>query len=517
MTLLATILIASVGLLFIPGLIGSNTANQQVKPFGRFALFAAMFNVMGVTVAAVLQLGQGLQITRLDWLGLWQPALYHDRFSSVILLLIAFLGLVVMRYAMRYLDGDLQQGRFIRWLCLTLASVQLFVISGNLLLTTLAWMACSYGLHHLLMHYPDRPGASQGAWHKFIVSRIGDVFLVTGLVLTWTAFGTWDYGSIFQQAQSATSANAPAPILTLAIGLCYVIGAMTKSAQLPFHGWLPKTLQTPTPVSALMHAGIINAGGFLVIRLSPMLQTTPIALNLLAIVGVATAIMACLIMMTQSSIKHVLAYSTIAQMGFMMLECGLGAFNLAMVHLVAHSVYKAYAFLNCGSVVDEATQSCYIQPPVKHWQTTLCTQLAAVLLAIMVSLVSWISLAASGHLNIAECVLCLILTLAIIQILHEAMATGSFKILGKAALASVFLATAYALVTLGSLTLIPDVQLIHAGSWAWSNLLVAALVAMAFVALTGFDLWRKTHPDKPLAQKLYVHASNGFYLDMSRK
>ena len=97
MTLLATILIASVGLLFIPGLIGSNTANQQVKPFGRFALFAAMFNVMGVTVAAVLQLGQGLQITRLDWLGLWQPALYHDRFSSVILLLIAFLGLVVMR------------------------------------------------------------------------------------------------------------------------------------------------------------------------------------------------------------------------------------------------------------------------------------------------------------------------------------------------------------------------------------------------------------------------------------
>jgi len=133
-----------------------------------------------------------------------------------------------------------------------------------------------------------------------------------------------------------------------AICLLLVGVAMLKSAQFPFHSWLPDTMETQTPLSALMHAGIINAGGFLIVRLSPVVSLSPVALNTLAIVGAFTAIFASLVMMTQASIKRMLALSTIAQMGFMMLQCGLGAFSIAVLHIVAHSLYKAHAFFIVG-------------------------------------------------------------------------------------------------------------------------------------------------------------------------
>jgi len=145
---------------------------------------------------------------------------------------------------------------------------------------------------------------------------------------------------------SGANSSCVAPLAFL-----LVIAASLESAQFPFHSWLPDTMETPTPVSALMHAGIINAGGFLVVRLSPILINAPAALNTLAIVGAFTALFASVVMLTQTSVKRSLAYSTIAQMGFMMLQCGLGAFALATLHLVAHSLYKAHAFLSSGSVV----------------------------------------------------------------------------------------------------------------------------------------------------------------------
>jgi NAD(P)H-quinone oxidoreductase subunit 5 len=129
---------------------------------------------------------------------------------------------------------------------------------------------------------------------------------------------------------------------------------MLKSAQFPFHSWLPDTMETPTPVSALMHAGIINAGGFLIIRLNPLVTLSAAAMSTLALFGAFTALFASLVMLTHASVKRSLAFSTVAQMGFMMLECGLGAFGLAVLHLVAHSLYKAHAFLSSGSIAGMA-------------------------------------------------------------------------------------------------------------------------------------------------------------------
>ena len=167
--------------------------------------------------------------------------------------------------------------------------------------------------------------------------------------------GSFDYRDMFAAADAIH--NLPTAAWHELIGILFVLGAMTKSAQFPFHSWLPDTMETPTPVSALMHAGVINAGGFLVIRLSPLVSLSPIALDLLALIGALTAMLGAVVMLTQTSIKRSLAYSTIAQMGFMMLQCGLGAFSAALLHIVAHSAYKAHAFLSSGSVLDSAART----------------------------------------------------------------------------------------------------------------------------------------------------------------
>ncbi len=274
-----------------------------------------------------------------------------DALSVTLLTLVAFLGLVVTRYAVNYLDGNPRQAHFTRALMATLASVLLLAVAGNLLQFVVCWTATSLCLHRLLTFPEGSRTAALAARKKFLISRLGDACLLAALGLVWRGFGTWDFATLFAAAENPEPAQSA--VLPWVAWLV-VAAALMKSAQLPFHSWLPDTLDTPTPVSALMHAGLINAGGFLIVRLSPLLVQAPGALNALAAVGGATALFGSLVMMTQPSIKRSLAWSTISQMGFMMLQCGLGAFALAMLHLVAHSLYKAHAFLASGGVVAKA-------------------------------------------------------------------------------------------------------------------------------------------------------------------
>ncbi len=275
---------------------------------------------------------------------------FRDRLTDVLLLLSTVLFAVICRYSRRYLDGDPGQGRFYGWLCATGSCVFALILAQNLLLFALAWLATSLSLHQLLQFYPDRPGALLAARKKFLISRLGDCALAGALILTYRVFGTWDFATLFAAAgKLRAGGEIPAGVSLAACLLAFA--AMLKSAQFPFHSWLPDTMETPTPVSALMHAGIINAGGILVIRLSPIVSLSPLALAALAAVGAFTALFGSVVALTQASVKRCLAFSTVAQMGFMMLECGLGAFHLALLHLVAHSLYKAYSFLSSGSVV----------------------------------------------------------------------------------------------------------------------------------------------------------------------
>ncbi len=275
---------------------------------------------------------------------------FLDRLTAVLLILSTFLFAVICRYSRRYLDGDPGQARFYFWICTTGSCVLVLIVAQNLLLFAFAWLGTSLSLHRLLQFYPERPGALLAARKKFLISRLGDCALAGALVVTYKVFGTWDFPQLFAAAREMrTGWQVPSSVGLVACLLAFA--AMLKSAQFPFHSWLPDTMETPTPVSALMHAGIINAGGILVIRLSPIISMSPTAMTALAAVGAFTALFGSVVALTQASVKRCLAFSTVAQMGFMMLECGLGAFHLALLHLAAHSLYKAYAFLSSGGAV----------------------------------------------------------------------------------------------------------------------------------------------------------------------
>ena len=276
--------------------------------------------------------------------------LQMDALGAVMLATIALIGSVVAKFALRYLDRDPAQRRFSIWLSYTLAGILTMPLASNLVFFFLAWVMSSHGLHQLLTLYPERPAAHRAARKKFLVSRLGDLFLAGAFGLIFIQWGSLDFATIFASAAADAAAGHETAISW--ISLLIVLGAITKSAQFPLHTWLPDTMEAPTPVSALMHAGIINAGGFLMIRMSPLFALAPQALTLLAVIGAFSAMSGSLIMLTQNDVKRKLAFSTISQMGFMMLQCGLGAFSAALLHLVGHSFYKAHAFLSAGSWVD---------------------------------------------------------------------------------------------------------------------------------------------------------------------
>lgn len=342
------LLMLPIALLFLAAITPSSWANQSVKSFRWLITRLAGMQLLATIIALIGVVSSG----SCQWTVPWQTGqlyvLYADNISMLMLAMVSLVGTVTCVYSVRYLDGEPNQGRYFRWMALTLAAVTFMVITGNLLLFVLAWAGASVGLHRLLLHYPTRSAAQRAAWTKFGVSRVGDCLLLIGLGLTWNHFGTWELPVLFAAIQDAQQ-NGTSLAGISAIAWCFMLGAAVKSAQFPFHGWLPETLETPTPVSALMHAGIVNAGGYLIIRLSPILTQAPAALFTLAFIGAFTAGFAGVVMLTQTSVKRSLAYSTIAQMGFMMLQCGLGAFSAAMLHILAHSLYKAHAFLNSGS------------------------------------------------------------------------------------------------------------------------------------------------------------------------
>ena len=270
-----------------------------------------------------------------------------DAIAATMLLVVAFVGWIVVRYAGTYLDGEARQGPFTGWLCLTLAAALLLVQSGNLVVLLLASAVAGVGLHRLLLFYPERSGAQRAARKNAVFSRAGDAALATAAVLLALSVGTVDIGAILAAARAGQAPEA----MAWAAGLL-ALAALLKSAQFPTHGWLTEVMETPTPVSALLHAGLINAGGFLLIRFADVMLTAPGVLAALVMVGGFTALFAGLVMLTQPAIKTALAWSTIAQMGFMILQCGLALFPLALLHIAAHSLYKAHAFLASGSAVE---------------------------------------------------------------------------------------------------------------------------------------------------------------------
>lgn len=263
--------------------------------------------------------------------------------------LVQFFGTVIGAFSARYLQGEPRQSRYVAALAAVLAGVQLLLLSDHWIPLIAAWAAVGAAMQRLLCFYPERPFALLAAHKKRLADRLADGLLVVSAALAWRETGSGSLADLWahvEQIGMSTGLQWSAIALVLAVAL--------RTALLPAHGWLIQVMEAPTPVSALLHAGVVNLGGFILIRFSPLLEAAPAARALLVAGGLATSALAALVMLTRVSIKVRLAWSTVAQMGFMVLECGLGLYTMAMLHLIGHSLYKAHAFLTSSSVVRES-------------------------------------------------------------------------------------------------------------------------------------------------------------------
>ena len=334
-------------------------AGDRKYGFGVFAhvvAFAAAVVALGDVVSTGV--AQNLVICGTPWDFLPTIELSIDRLSAVMMVVITSIGLVLYRYSIRYLQSETGQPRYLTLLAFTISTLLVMVSSRDLILLFLTWQLLSWLLCLLAHNHAHLPTA-RSSFRTFIMLRAGDIAFLAGIVLAFQFYGTVEFTPLFEQA----AANAVTTQLfglemsgATAVTLLIFIGAMSKSAQFPLHMWLPDSLYAPTPIHGLLHAGIINAGGFLMTRLAPLYVLSPTTLHIAFFVGLLTAVLGTSMMLVQNDIKKTLGYSTIGQMGYMIMECGLGAFSLAIFHLIAHGLFKATIFLNCGNVIHETRQ-----------------------------------------------------------------------------------------------------------------------------------------------------------------
>ncbi len=288
-------------------------------------------------VSAVLEHGDGRAV----------GGLYADRVGVVLLLLVCAVSTVTQAFAGRYLQGDLRATHFFAATGLLTAATVAMVTAATLIGLAAAWTLAGVGLCLLLGLYRGLPAAAEGVRRTVRAFAIGDGALWLAVAIATATWGDLDLRRLAAQAPSLTSDSA-----ALALVACLlVVAALARSAQLPLQGWLPATLAAPTPVSALLHAGVVNAGGVLLVRLSPLFGASALATYLAFFAGAATLVYGTALMLAKPDIKGALAHSTMGQMGFMIMTCGLGAFAAAIFHLVAHGMYKATLFLGSGAAV----------------------------------------------------------------------------------------------------------------------------------------------------------------------
>jgi len=421
-----------------------------------------------------------------------------DIIAMIVLGLICGIGLIVSRFSRAYLEGDARQPRYYSWLLATLASVTLLVVSNNLVALLAAWISTSLCLHQLLTHFADRPQAQLVAHKKFLASRMADACVLMAIVLIWFNAGTLEIDRIADWVDGVDGLPMGAQLAAVFLAA----GAMLKCAQLPVHGWLIQVMEAPTPVSALLHAGVVNLGGFLMIRMSPLMADAVAAQTLLVVVGTFTAVVAALVMATRVSVKVSLAWSTCAQMGFMLVQCGLGAYHLALLHLLAHSIYKAHSFLRSGSAVDAWRLKALTAPT---GNTSMSQWVGAAVLGLAcvggLSLVFGVSFGEEPALLALLAVLGLGVTPMMVAGMTRGMGQFALTVAGAVAMM-----VAYFLWHAGFASLVP-----HGGPDP--SVAQLTIVITGFVALFLVQAVLASQPHGQLARTLFSRIFSGLYID----
>jgi NADH:ubiquinone oxidoreductase subunit 5 (subunit L)/multisubunit Na+/H+ antiporter MnhA subunit len=474
----------------------------------RFAEGAALLALVIAFGGLVLLISQGPNVSGLvGAAGIGFSSLL-DAVSVTMLLLVSFVGWIVVRYARTYLDGEARQGAFTGWLCTTLAAVLFLVQAGNLAQLVAAWIGMSVGLRRLLLFYPERLAARRAERKKQLFSLIGAAALIAAAGLLGYSYGTSDIALINSAARAGE-----APTLALVAAGLLAFSALLKSAQFPTHGWLTEVMEAPTPVSALLHAGVVNAGGFLLVRFADLMLAAPGVLAAVAMVGGFTALFGALVMLTQPAVKTSLAWSTVAQMGFMMLECGLALFPLALLHIVVHSFYKAHAFLASGGAVEQVA-TIRRPGPVAIPNGAAVGRAFILALAIYAAIGAIFGLAFGfDHKSPQSLALGAILIFGVAYLLAQGLADAAPRVLTRktanyataAAVGYFTLQTAAEWMTRGTLPAAPVPDRLQ---WMLMALAILSFGAVA-IAQALLPLWS----NHPAAAGLRVHLSNGFYLN----
>ncbi len=278
-------------------------------------------------------------------------AFYLDRLSSVMVLVVTGVGFLIHIYSVGYMWEDASYYRFFSYLNLFMFFMLTLVLANNYLLMFIGWEGVGLASYLLIGFWFTKDSAASAGKKAFIVNRIGDFGFLIGLFLIIQHFGSLNFAEVFDKVKPVGVENAGAGLLT-AIGILLMVGACGKSAQIPLYVWLPDAMEGPTPVSALIHAAtMVTAGVYMVARSHVIFERAPIALTVVAIIGTLTALFAATIGITQTDIKKVLAYSTVSQLGYMFLACGVGAFSAGIFHLMTHAFFKGLLFLGAGSVI----------------------------------------------------------------------------------------------------------------------------------------------------------------------
>ncbi|MFZ0302560.1 MAG: NADH-quinone oxidoreductase subunit L [Terracidiphilus sp.] len=272
-----------------------------------------------------------------------------DQLSLVMLLVVTGVGFLIHIYSVGYMDDDPGYARYFSYLNLFLFFMTTLVLAGNVLVMFVGWEGVGLASYLLIGFWFQKPTAASAGMKAFVVNRIGDFGFLIGIFLLLANFGTLTFSEI--ATKLAASPAWTGGILT-ATCLCLLVGATGKSAQLPLYVWLPDAMEGPTPVSALIHAAtMVTAGVYMIARFHFLFDRSPFALSVVAIIGAATALFAATMGLAQNDIKRVLAYSTISQLGYMFLGCGVAAYSAAIFHLMTHAFFKALLFLGAGAVM----------------------------------------------------------------------------------------------------------------------------------------------------------------------
>lgn len=459
---------------------------------------------------ALLNLTAGVSAAFLGWqVAFAVPASFGglsiDRLTALLALLVSVVGAVTFRYSVRLLDGNPRQGRFLVLLAGTVLSALALVCAGNLALLFAAWIVTSLGLHALLTFCDDRPESRRPARKKFLISRIGDVALLSALLILWRDWGTSNLADVGEFAARPDQQGT-----VRLVGLLVSMAALAKSAQFPFHSWLPETMEAPTPVSALMHAGIINAGGVLLLKFAPVIARSPESWLLLASVGSLTVAVGMMSMWAQVKVKRTLAWSTVGQMGFMVAQCGLCAFPAVVLHILGHGCYKARCFLRCGELEPTAAD------PVAPRRGLLLGLLGAVAAAAAMSGFAFLR-GVDRSPSPSELSIGIILSIAIGQV-WVAVLGRPVRGAGRLALrsASAVLLTVAASVAAAGLyagaarflrPVLGDLPQPD-GAAAW---IAAAIPALTVALLAVLHAWLPSLHRTAAGRALHIHALQGFY------